>query len=351
MILLAVAHLAHLAVAQHARIMDDCITYVIPPEPKRPPDDSWPLHTLRAWPPYEAALAPGQIVYLRGSRAKVPIARVVSADGPDDLLVTPISDSGPQAGTVRSVPRRKAEMMRGRDGKKRALLLCSDTDSFRSLARSQVGTEDIVLEIGCSYGEATVALAKRARSVLAVDIAREPLDRAAAHCAHRTNVRFEPLDVLNQAAQLASMAEEEGVDVVFVDINGNRASAAIAPLVRIVQERLRPQLTVVKSRELFKAAGRHRDECLERSGEESAAEAESASEGHSAADGADGSALPDGSRFWERVWAEAAEREGSIPLRSRISSSGEPDVWFRRDYQQPAPPAAAPAGRPTSLEL
>ena len=117
--------------------------------------------------------------------------------------------------------------------------------------------------------------------MLAVDISREPLEVAAAHCAHRTNIRFEPLDVLSQASRLAEMAAEAGVDVVFVDINGNRASAAVAPLVRVLQERLRPQVTVVKSRELYKAAGKHRDACEGGGGGESA--------------------LPEGARFWAEV--------------------------------------------------
>ena len=69
---------AHVALAQQlARIMDDCVTYVLPPEPKRPPSE-WPADALRAWPPYSRAPAPGQLVYCRGSRDSNPLARVLA---------------------------------------------------------------------------------------------------------------------------------------------------------------------------------------------------------------------------------------------------------------------------------
>ena len=40
----------------------------------------------------------------------------------------------------------------------------------------------------------------------------------------------------------------------FVDINGDRAAATVVPLLELLEQRLRPDVVVVKSRELTEAA-------------------------------------------------------------------------------------------------
>ena len=143
--------------------------------------------------------------------------------------------------------------MRGRGGR-HAILLVGETESFRKLARSQVLPTDTVLEIGCSYGEATALIATRARCVIAVDISSDALERAAERCAGCTNVRFEQIDCVKQPARLLEVAGPEGVHALFLDINGNRASEVVTSLLAALQERFRPAVTVVKNRELYLAA-------------------------------------------------------------------------------------------------
>mgnify|MGYP003322079891 CR=1 FL=1 len=75
-------------------------------------------------------------------------------------------------------PDRRVVPLVGR-GKARALVLCAESNIFRDLARTQVAPDDRVLEIGCSYGEATAILAATCPTVLGVDPSRTVLKTAA----------------------------------------------------------------------------------------------------------------------------------------------------------------------------
>ena len=170
------------------------------------------------------APAPGSLVHIRGSRS-VGLSRVIDVDGAEALTIEPCY--GRKAGKPISVPRRKAELLRGRGGDRPAILLCSETESFRLLARSQLLPTDAVLELGCSYGEATALIAKRAASVLAIDVSADAIERAAVRCAGQPNVRFNRLDCVKRQAQLLDEAVAAEISAVFIDINGNRASKVI----------------------------------------------------------------------------------------------------------------------------
>ena len=118
-----------------------------------------------------------------------------------------------------TVPRRKAELLRGR-GERLAIMICGETETFRALARSQLLPTDSVLEIGCSYGEATALLGRRAARVIAVDVSADALERAAARCEQMCangGVRFESIDAVREEARLISAAVAANVNVVFVE--------------------------------------------------------------------------------------------------------------------------------------
>ena len=255
-----------------------------------PPDDQWPRVVLPAWPPYEAAPCPGLLVCERGTRG-VGASRVLSADA-DSVIVEPLG--GGRA--ARTISRRKAELMRGRHVR-RAVLLCGETETFRRLARSQLLPSDRVLEIGCSYGEATSLLAKRAKEVLAVDVSGDALERARGRWAGLGNVRFEKVDALRSSARLLEAAAEMDANVVFVDVNGNRASAAVAPLLAEIDECLAPAVVVVKNRELHAAAQAH-----------TRASPEGGGPPRSLAAAGTEALLAD--TFWPSVLSPAAERRG-----------------------------------------
>ena len=270
-----------------------CATYVCPP------DDQWPRVLLPAWPPYEKAPEADSLVWVRGRGGGV--ARVVSAHG-DELRVCPLY--GSRAGVPCEVPRRKAELMRGRGEEQPAILLCGETESFRMLARSQLLPTDTVLEVGCSYGLATKELAARAQKVVAVDVSSSAIERASAHCAaHAEKLRFEKIDGIKQQRQLLDMAA--GATVAFVDINGDRASADVVQLLHALHTRLVPVLTVVKNTQLYRAACAHQASA-------------------SALDGADAALLPESEAFWQAVapTMSAAEVAWRTPAqwRSKVAS-------------------------------
>lgn len=274
-------------------------TFVLPPEPTSPLS-AWPHAARCAWPPYVQPLGRGEHAFIRKSRSGPAFAQVVESDG-DELLVL-------RNGLDRSerVPRRRAERVHNSS----ALLLCEETDSFRKLARSQVLPADGVLEVGCSSGHATALLA-RGRSVLAIDVAEEQLQAASERCAHLGNVRFEQLDALMEPERLVAAAA--GVDAIFVDINGNRAAATVAPLLQLLCERVRPapRVTVVKCRALCRAANRHEAElgCGEAGADDSGALARSA-------------------EFWAWVWAGgAAEADWETRSLTRRTTRGPPLRW------------------------
>ena len=282
-----------------------------------PPDNQWPRVLLSAWPPYQTAPAPGTLVYVRGSRGG-GVARVVAVED-EQLTVSPMF--GPKAGALVCAPRRKVEIMRGREAERHALLMCGETETFRQLARSQLLPGDRVLEIGCSYGEATSLITRRAGTVLAVDVSSDAIKRAAARCAANTNVRFEKLDAIKDPSQLLDLASRADTNVIFVDVNGNRASDAVAPLLSALAENIAPQLLVVKNRELSDAARAHQEASELRE--------------------CDPALLPDSARFWHTILPSGAmsqrERHWRAPpqWRSRAGSFARlRDASARRHHAQ-----------------
>lgn len=76
-----------------------------------------------------------------------------------------------------------------------AVIVTAETFDFRRLARTQVRRGDAVIELGCSFGDATKVLAEQAgpSRVVGVDLSSSSLEKARALC---PATRFEQLDVL-----------------------------------------------------------------------------------------------------------------------------------------------------------
>ena len=183
-----------------------------------------------------------------------------------------------------------------------ALLICGRTDTFRALARSQVGIgTDSVLEIGCSFGQATRILAPRAASMCAVDVSASTLRRAALAVAC-PSCRFVRLDAVRHAAELLVLAVEVAPAAIFVDLGGDRDAA---PVTRVVDRLLNCvairgtlRVVVVKCRELYAWAQREQlGRCAPRAGQAAVA-----------------GALP--SEFWAdalAAWPQHAAGEHAAP--------------------------------------
>lgn len=138
-----------------------------------------------------------------------------------------------------------------------ALEVVASTEAFRVLARRRLHPGDRVLEIGCCRGQCTVLLAERAAEVLALDVAKDCTDATLSLLRKtaprlRAEVCVEQLDMLEHIAWLRSLGSREpALNVVFVDIGGNRMLPHVLRLLQHLQAAM-PQVryTAVKSEAL-----------------------------------------------------------------------------------------------------
>ena len=146
-------------------------------------------------------------------------------------------------------------------GNDHVAVVCPDTATFRKHA-SHVRPEDLVVELGCSFGRCTALLAKQlsdpAKQLIGVDTSREVLAAASVEYPNlkfkRADVLRDPMGTLNMVRALCD-ANEGGNLCVFVDIGGNReleALVALLPWIATALPRI-PRLIVVKSETLSAA--------------------------------------------------------------------------------------------------
>ena len=134
----------------------------------------------------------------------------------------------------------------------KALLLCEETTPFRAVARSQVSSEDRIVELGCSFGEMTALLLERTANVVAVDHVSGVLEAASRRA---PGALFEMLDALAHPASLLALCRSFRPTVLFIDLGGDRPAADITPLLaRLLPELHTVALLVVKCRALARAA-------------------------------------------------------------------------------------------------
>ena len=138
-------------------------------------------------------------------------------------------------------------------GDRCAVLLCERTEDFRALS-AQALPDERALDLGCSWGEGTIRLARRCAYVLGVDRSPEALADAARKLPEALRGRAAyapPTDLL--AAPLAAVVGDGAFDVVFLDLGGVRAAHLVAGLLPEVLRVVAPRLVVVKSVEFARA--------------------------------------------------------------------------------------------------
>ncbi len=276
----------------------------------------------------------GALVYVRGGgRARTGLAQVVEdpahvADGEkvgedDAVLVQCREGSLPPF----AAPLRKLTRLYGLPPSRAACCICAETSCYRSLARSQLVPDDIVVELGCSFGVATALLAARARRCVGVDVAADALECARARCSASASggargggahaVRFLHADVVSQPQLAVELCDEERATVAFVDLGGNRAGGPLMPLLQRLRTAPRAplRLIVVKSRDLHDLARETALTCAAASDSDSQigdSVSDPASGGAAPADGpspmAEAGSLPNPDRFW--LEARDAARDG-----------------------------------------
>lgn len=133
-------------------------------------------------------------------------------------------------------------------------VVCAETSDFRVLAATQLRADDMVVEIGASYGRATAILAKHCRRVVGIDTSVETVRAARAQY---PRLEFAQFDVIEQTHLLAELTATDACTVSFVDLGGNRELGALQRVLPIVRRVLKPRLVCIKSRELYAALEAH----------------------------------------------------------------------------------------------
>ncbi len=110
------------------------------------------------------------------------------------------------------------------------VVITADTTEFRRLARGQIQAHDKVVEIGCSYGQASRLLLAGA-SYLGLDNSYECIT----HCQNlMPNARFVRMDVMSDQDGLRSALIAEMPTLVVLDIGGVRSLSDVMCIVELV---------------------------------------------------------------------------------------------------------------------
>eukprot|EP00126_Sphaerothecum_destruens_P005937 Sdes_comp19125_c0_seq1m9839 len=134
------------------------------------------------------------------------------------------------------------------------IVVCAETKEYRLLARTQVKNGDKVLEIGCSYGEATHILGQQTPFVTGVDISEETIQA----CRKRfPGMDFEKTNCFVDSSRLRELLREK--TLVFIDIGGNRNLVDLLKLIPFVFTHLPDGLLLIKNRALFQCLSEYHD--------------------------------------------------------------------------------------------
>ncbi|RHY35353.1 hypothetical protein DYB32_000157 [Aphanomyces invadans] len=154
------------------------------------------------------------------------------------------------ANPARLMPRLCQAASRGNACKQVGVIVTATTDHYRRIARTQITSSDIVLEIGCDLGITVdlVADIVGPSKVIGVDkshdsiqIAKETYPRC----------RFVEMDIFHSRDDLLVLAAD--CTKVLIDINGNRLLPAVVDALQLVVDGLhKVDLVVVKSVEMHR---------------------------------------------------------------------------------------------------
>ena len=100
-----------------------------------------------------------------------------------------------------------------------------NVEQYRALAKTLVKSDQDVLEVGCSFGETTKILAKKARRVVAVDHSKTVLSDTADISNLHTHVSFHQVDTRDTARIQSLMAKPHWI---FIDIGGDAPAGRVA---------------------------------------------------------------------------------------------------------------------------
>lgn len=121
------------------------------------------------------------------------------------------------------------------------ILVCSDTHDYRRLAKTQINSNDTVLEIGSDFGYTTNIISQSTKSVYGIDKCGIRINSSQKEYPH---IKFFHIDVLEEISQIPKF---KMCNKVFIDINGNRELEQVERCLKLVKDIIDPELIVVKS--------------------------------------------------------------------------------------------------------
>ena len=165
-------------------------------------------------------------------------------DGMKEMAVV-LMDLDKREKTIELIPYYARHVYRLRERRIPCVLVCGETVDFRACARLQVLPSDFCVEIGSSYGDTSVLLARYCRRTIGFDCSKE--------CVEEARRRHPALSFIAADCFLHDGLVREqslGADVVFVDIGGDRCIPDQLEMLAWVQANLQPACIVIKSRKM-----------------------------------------------------------------------------------------------------
>jgi 2-polyprenyl-3-methyl-5-hydroxy-6-metoxy-1,4-benzoquinol methylase len=115
---------------------------------------------------------------------------------------------------------------------------------YRESIAEWVGSDDVVLEIGCEWGTTTALIARRAGEVIGTDVSLDCIRRARRQHPH---IRFEVLDAFDVRAALDFGKQFTKVYIDMSGLSGYRSLLDVISMLTMYATVLRPKAIVVKS--------------------------------------------------------------------------------------------------------
>jgi hypothetical protein len=115
---------------------------------------------------------------------------------------------------------------------------------YRATIPALVGSDDVVLEVGCEWGTTTCLIAPHCRTVIGTDISPDCIARARQM---HPEVRFEVLDAFDVRAALDLVPNVTKVYMDLSGLSGYRSLLDVIALLTMYATVLRPQAIIVKS--------------------------------------------------------------------------------------------------------
>jgi SAM-dependent methyltransferase len=137
------------------------------------------------------------------------------------------------------------------EDRKPDIILASDVEDFRRIARENVCAHEAVLEIGCSTGVTTQLVGSACGRLVAVDCSIQMAEETARRMAGLTNVQVVRADA-RDIEKLISLLPEP--DVILLDVGGTAFMDTVAFLLRQYLKVFRPRLIIVRNYELAEVA-------------------------------------------------------------------------------------------------